>query len=107
MDNIKEFNFKVNGFDIKASYFDKTINDIFIPLLRKWTEMNNGKDERLIIFLAAPPAVGKTTLSLFLEYLSKKVEGIEEVQAIGLDGFHFHADYIKNHSVNIKGQKLL
>ena len=105
MDNIKEFNFKVNGFDIKSSYFEKTIDDIFIPLLKKWTEMNSVKDERFIIFLAAPPAVGKTTLSLFLEYLSKKVEGIEEVQAIGLDGFHFHADYIKSHSVNIKGKE--
>ena len=105
MDNIKEFNFKVNGFDIKASYFQRTIDEIFIPVLRKWTEMNNGKEKRFIIFLAAPPAVGKTTLSLFLEYLSKNIEGIEEVQSIGLDGFHFHTDYIRNHSVNIKGKE--
>lgn len=106
MDRIKEFNFKVNGFDIKASYIQRTIDEIFIPMLRKWTEMNNGKDERFIILLAAPPAVGKTTLSLFLEYLSKNVEGIEEIQAVGLDGFHFHSDYIKSHSVNIEGNRI-
>lgn len=106
MDDIKEFNFNVNGFDIKSSYFQKTINKIFIPTLRKWTKMSKKKDERFIIFLAAPPAVGKTTLSLFLEYLSKNVEGIEEIQAIGLDGFHFHTDYIKSHSVNINGNEI-
>lgn len=105
MDSIKEFNFKVNGFPIKASYFQKTIDEIFIPLLRKWSEMNNGSDERFIIFLAAPPAVGKTTLSLFLEYLSKVIEGIQEVQAIGLDGFHFNSDYINSNSVNIQGKE--
>ena len=49
MDNIKEFNFKVNGFDINASYLQKTIDDILIPLLRKWASMNNGKDEGFII----------------------------------------------------------
>lgn len=106
MNNIKEFNFNVNGFDIKASYFEKTIEEIFIPLLRKWTEMSRLKDERFIIFLVAPPAVGKTTLSIFLEYLSRNIEGLEEVQAIGLDGFHFHGDYIKSHSVNIKGKDI-
>ena len=106
MDNIKDFIFNVNGFDIKASYFERSIDEIFIPVLRKWTEMNKEKDERFIIFLVAPPAVGKTTLSLFLEHLSKSVEGIDEVQAIGLDGFHFHSDYIRSHSVNIKGKEI-
>lgn len=106
MDIIKEFDLKVNGFDIKASYYQRTIDEIFIPMLKKWTEMSNGKDERFIIFLAAPPAVGKTTLSLFLEYLSNNVKGIEEIQAIGLDGFHFHSDYIKSHSVNIEGKEV-
>ena len=106
MDNIKDFIFNVNGFDIKASYFERSIDEIFIPVLREWTEMNKEKDERFIIFLVAPPAVGKTTLSLFLEYLSKSVEGIDEVQAIGLDGFHFHSDYIRSHSVNIKGNEI-
>ena len=105
MDSIKEFNFKVNGFDMKASYFKRTIDEIFIPVLRKWTEMNKSKDQRFIIFLAAPPAVGKTTVSLFLEYLSKNIEGIEEIQAIGLDGFHFHKDYIMSHSINIQGKE--
>lgn len=105
MNNIKEFSFKVNGFDINASYFQRTIDEIFIPMLRMLTEMNKGKDERFIIFLAAPPAVGKTTLSLFLEYLSKNVEEIEEIQAIGLDGFHFEQEYIRSHSVNIQGKE--
>lgn len=106
MNNIKEYNFNVNGFNIKASYFEKNIKELFIPLLKKWTEMSRIKDDRLIIFLAAPPAVGKTTLSIFLEHLSRDTEGIEEIQAIGLDGFHFNGDYIKSHSVNIKGKDI-
>ncbi|MDR3597366.1 nucleoside/nucleotide kinase family protein [Clostridium sp.] len=104
MDNIRKFNFNVNGFDTKAAYFQRNIDEIFIPLLRKWTEMSKEKDERFVIFLVAPPAAGKTTLSIFLEYLSKNIEGIDEIQAIGLDGFHFHGDYIRRHSVNIKGK---
>lgn len=106
MNNIKEYDFNVNGFNIKASYFEKTIKEIFIPLLKNVTEMSKMKKDKLIIFLAAPPAVGKTTLSMFLEYLSKEIEGIEEVQAIGLDGFHFHGEYIRNHSINIKGKDI-
>jgi pantothenate kinase len=106
LDNIKEFNLKVNGFDITASYFQRTIDEIFIPLLKKITEMNSERNERFIIFLAAPPAVGKTTLSLFLEDLSKNIERIEEIQAIGLDGFHFHKDYIMSHSINMQGKEI-
>ncbi|NYC30945.1 hypothetical protein [Clostridium saccharobutylicum] len=50
MDDIKEFNFNVNGFDIKSSYSQKTINKTFIPMLKKWTKMSKKKDERFIIF---------------------------------------------------------
>ena len=39
--------------------------------------------------MAAPPAVGKTTLCEFLEYLSKQDQEFIDIQALGLDGFHY------------------
>ena len=50
--------------------------------------------KRQIVFMAAPPAVGKTTLCEFLEYLSKQDQEFTDIQALGLDGFHYHSDYI-------------
>lgn len=100
----REYIFDVNGFEMKVFYDDETVEQIFLPLLRKWTKLRNKLNRRIIIFLSAPPGVGKTTVSQFLEYLSEKEEGIEEIQAIGLDGFHYHQDYILTHTAVVNGR---
>ena len=98
-----EYSFDVNGFEIKASYSEKAVRDIFIPLLKSLTALCKTEGKRVTVFLSAPPGTGKSTLALFLQHLSKTTEGIEEVQAIGLDGFHYHSDYIKTHDAVIDG----
>lgn len=82
----KEYLIKVNGFKMKAVYNEETIREVFLPLLKHLHELQKQKNERLIVFMAAPPAVGKTTLSQFLEYLSKEEQELTEIQALGLDG---------------------
>lgn len=102
----KEFSFVVNGFPVQARYTQENIERIFEPLVRRFHQMWQKKGERLIVFLAAPPATGKSTLASFLSELSEKLS-CEPVQAIGLDGFHYHQDYILSHSVTFQDGRTL
>ena len=99
----REYTFSVNGFAVTAQYDDRTVAELFLPLLRRWTDMRRSRGGRILVFLSAPPGVGKTTTAQFLEYLSQTAQGVEPLQAVGLDGFHYHADYIAAHTVTVDG----
>lgn len=98
----------VNGFDIKARYFQEDVENLFLPLIKTLSDMSMqkkiNKEGRLIVYLAAPPGAGKTTLSLFLAHLSGITKGAVKIQAVGMDGFHYPQKYIENHSVVINGE---
>lgn len=102
----KEYLFKVNGFEMTAVYNEDTIQKVFLPLLKQLQQLQKEKKERIIVFMAAPPAVGKTTLCEFLEYLSKQDQEFTDIQALGLDGFHYHSDYINSHDAIVLGKKV-
>lgn len=102
----KEYLFKVNGFEMTAVYNEDTIKNVFLPLLKQLQQLQKQKNERLIVFMAAPPAVGKTTLCEFLEYLSRQDEELTNIQSLGLDGFHYHSDYINSHDAIVLGEKV-
>lgn len=104
MKEMKTYTITVNGLTIEASYNEETVENLFKPFLRKLTAMYRAGGQRIVVFLAAPPAVGKTTLSLFLESLSKSSDEFENVKAIGLDGFHYHADYLAAHTTIRDGE---
>lgn len=100
----KEFLFNVNGLHVCARYTNRSIEHIFLPMLRYFTKLQKEKNRRIVVFLAAPPAVGKTTLADFLAHLSLTDSMIVNAQALGLDGFHYHSDYIASHNVQIDGK---
>jgi len=100
----RTYTFNINGFEVNAAYDDSAVQDIFLPLLREWTAMQRKKGARLIVFLSAPPGTGKTTLAQFLEHLSGTEEGLTAVQAVGLDGYHYHQAYILSHNTVVDGQ---
>lgn len=102
----KEYLMKINGFEMKAVYNEETIRSTFLPLLKQLQKLQKQKGERIIAFMAAPPAVGKTTLSQFLQYISKEEKELTEIQALGLDGFHYHSDYINSHDAIVLGEKV-
>ena len=102
----KEYLFKVNGFEMTAVYNEDTIQKVFLPLLKQLQQLQKEKKERIIVFMAAPPAVGKTTLCEFLEYLSKQDQEFTDIQALGLDGFHYHSDYINSRDAIVLGEKV-
>ncbi|MBR0138501.1 MAG: nucleoside/nucleotide kinase family protein [Erysipelotrichaceae bacterium] len=85
---MSEYSLTINGLDITANYPDCDVQNVYLPLLRKLTDLQKKKNERLIVFLAAPPGSGKSTLGLFLENLSKKDDSLTDVQVLGIDGFH-------------------
>ena len=58
----KEYLFKVNGFEMTAVYNEDTIQKVFLPLLKQLQQLQKEKKERIIVFMAAPPAVGKPSL---------------------------------------------
>ncbi len=103
---MKTFTLTINGLPVEAQYKVETIEKVFVPLLQDWTEKYREKQERVLIFLAAPPAVGKTTLSHFLEHLSTQIDGVMPIQSIGLDGFHHHASYLSKHKIWREGVEI-
>lgn len=104
MKDWEKYQFTVNGFKMEVSYHKRTVQEIFLPLLRRMTHLQKERGERLLVFMAAPPAAGKTTLCQFLEYLSREIPELTEIQAAGLDGFHYHSDYINSHDAVVQGK---
>ena len=96
--------FQVNGLEIDAQFRLADRDEIFLPLLRKLSAMQAEKGKRIIVFLAAPPAAGKSTLCCYLEKLSREYEGVTPVQCAGLDGFHYPQAYLDGHSVYRNGE---
>ncbi|MFO8068928.1 MAG: nucleoside/nucleotide kinase family protein [Alkalibacterium sp.] len=97
--------YKVTGHLIDVSYTEKEVNEIFKPLLEKLVKLRKEKDERIIVYLAAPPGAGKTSLSLFLEDLYKEQGYPYTFQSVAMDGFHHYNDYLNQHTVVRNGRE--
>ena len=97
-----EFQTKINGIDVNAQYTEENIRNIFLPLLDKVRNIQHEKNGRVIVFLAAPPGAGKSTLAAFLQHLS----GRDELQVIGMDGFHRPQAYLKTHTIVRDGKEI-
>lgn len=98
---------KVNGFEYEATYTEREVNDIYIPILKEITEKSRNKDGRYVVFIAAPPGTGKSTLSLVLEKIAREDENLENLQALSLDGFHHFNEYLKSNYMEIDGKEQL
>lgn len=98
-------NLSVSGFDTQAVFPEKNIRGIHKPLLEKFTCLYREKQERIVIFLCAPPGSGKSTLAAFWEYLSEQEEHIEPLQVLPLDGFHYSNDILDNSIIERNGEQ--
>ena len=99
---IEKYLLNVNGFETEASYDSEDVENVFIPLIHKFNEIYEEKGRRVFIFMAAPPGLGKTTLTLFLEQLAVE-QGITQLQAVGMDGFHYDQQYLDNTLIERNG----
>ena len=89
----------VNGLPQKIRYNEATVEGLFLPLLHRLAALQAEKGGRLLVFLAAPPATGKSTLLLFLEQLARQHEELTRVQPLGMDGFHHPNRYLETHTI--------
>ena len=103
---IHSYDFCVNGLNIRAEFSAQDTQNIFLPLLKRLSALQREKDRRIAVFLAAPPAAGKSTLCCYLEKLSQQEPGLTPVQSLGIDGFHYSQDYLDSHSINRDGQTI-
>ena len=87
----------INGIEVAARYSERAVNGIFIPFLRKLTEMQETAGRRILVMLAAPPGAGKSTLLSFLGRLAGETEGVGRIRTIGMDGFHRRQEYLLSH----------
>ena len=87
----------VNGYTYDARYSDEAYREVLRPLLERLAKLHATGEGRTVVFLAGPPAAGKSTLALLLELLSLGVPGCE-VQTVGLDGFHHYNEYLRSHT---------
>ena len=96
----------INGIEVQASYTEANVSEIFLPLLSDLTDLHKKKGKRILTMLAAPPGAGKSTLLSFLERLSGEHSETEEIQTIGMDGFHRRQEYLISHNTNRDGKEI-
>ncbi len=101
-----EYQTTVNGIQVNASYREKTVREIFLPLLKKLGEMQKEKGRRILVLLAAPPGAGKSTLLSFLDHLTRENAELPSIQVIGMDGFHRRQEYLLNHFAEKDGKQV-
>lgn len=86
---------EVNGLSIQAAYPSSFIENELIPALHEWTTLHKETGQRLFLFLMGPPGSGKSTLSLYLEQLSRTMPDVCSIQALSMDGFHYTNEKLK------------
>lgn len=83
-----KLNLTVNGLTYPAYFSDEEIEDLHLPFLRHLTHQQSVLNRRLVLFLAAPPGVGKSTLCGLWQWLSEQYPDLTSVQGLAMDGFH-------------------
>ena len=93
---------RVNGLPVAAEFADTDVDGVLTSLLRRIAavrverarDVGTPAPARTVVFLAAPPGAGKSTLAALLEELSREVEGAVPLRSVGMDGFHFCNAYL-------------
>ncbi|WP_418722236.1 nucleoside/nucleotide kinase family protein [Enorma sp.] len=104
------FQLEVNGQAVAAEYRDADVERVLLPLLdriARCTERVDAACARTIVFIAAPPGAGKSTLAATMERLAEEDPRLPRMQAIGMDGFHFPNTYLDSHDVTLADGRTL
>lgn len=94
----------INGLSTEAYFDDAEIDNIHKPLLKRLAEKQEKLQRRMVVFLAAPPGTGKSTLVSFWEYLARQETDLPAIQALPMDGFHHYNTFLaENNLKQFKG----
>lgn len=99
----QKFTFIINGYEVEAAYEEAFLAEVD-QLIAHWSTLYEEKKRRILIFLAAPPAAGKSTLAALFE--AKSLQQAHRVQALGMDGFHHYQSYILSHMIERGGKSV-
>ena len=98
---------EVNGLTQEVRFSADAVENIFKPFLKKLAALHEKLNRKIVAYIAASPGVGKTTLTLFLEKLSREDKNFYPIRALGMDGFHYDSEYLKTHEIELNGEKIL
>lgn len=101
------YNMEVNGLKQEVRFSAAAVEELFMPLLHELTDLKLMLDRKVIAYLVAPPGSGKSTLAQFLEWLSRERSEVDNIRALGMDGFHYSAAYMKVTTVERDGEQVL
>ena len=104
--SIQTITFTITGQPVAAQFNETKNKTIWYPLLDHWKQLFTAKQHRIIIYLAAPPGAGKSTLAAYLEYLSKTIPDYPKFQVLPMDGFHHTNAYLNAHTTIKDGQTI-
>ena len=97
-------NLNVSGFETEATFPNADVRRIHQPLIEKFTRLYHEKQERIVVFLCAPPGSGKSTLAAFWEHLSEQDENQEPLQVLPFDGFHYPNEILDSNTIERNGE---
>lgn len=83
---------EVTGMPVRAVYSQRSVEKVFLPLIEDLRALRKEKGRRILVFLAAPPATGKSTLSGFLATLCP------EMTVLAMDGYHHYQSWLLEHT---------
>ena len=102
------YNMEVNGLWQEVKFSEYAVEEIFMPFLHELTDLKMTMDRKVIAYLVAPPGAGKSTLAQFLEKLSRERSNeVDPIRALGMDGYHYTAAYMKITTVERDGEQVL
>jgi pantothenate kinase len=84
----------VNGLPVEAVVDRHVIDDVLLPRLEEVSAAS--RQRRTYVFLAAPPATGKSVLAALLAHQGRHL-GLD---AVGIDGFHYPNDHLASRYVD-------
>ncbi|MGR5539069.1 nucleoside/nucleotide kinase family protein [Vibrio campbellii] len=96
----------VSGFETQAVFPDRDVEQIHQPLVEKFSRLYEQKQQRTVIFLAAPPGSGKSTLAAFWEHLSHTLDNVKPLQVLPFDGFHYPNEILDSNYTMRDGEKI-
>src|SRR5688572_698654 len=89
----------INGMTTQAFFPDSDIEQLHLPLLRRFSRQQRLLNQPLIVFLVAPPGTGKSTLSAFWQKLSNETPDLVPLQTLPMDGFHQRNAWLDAHNL--------
>ncbi|WP_047606562.1 nucleoside/nucleotide kinase family protein [Rahnella aquatilis] len=89
----------INGLTTQAFFPDSDIEQLHLPLLRRFSRQQRLLNQPLIVFLVAPPGTGKSTLSAFWQKLSNETPDLVPLQTLPMDGFHQRNAWLDAHNL--------